>query len=173
MITTLEEIPVHRLLEESFAIKSILADRFGITLEARIEDPHVSILGDRRLLGAALNNLIDDAIKHGRRGRKVIVRQRMDMEGLVINVIRLENRECPGTPAGTTALLIEPVPQDTRSGNEGERMGLSLARRIASLHGGWIRIRSKEGEGCVYTLHLPLGRNKGVLQTASRRGMPV
>ena len=162
----LEEIPIDQLLEESLAIKSILAGRFGVTLETRLEDPHVSLFGDRGLLRVAINNLIDDAIKNGNRGRKVLIRQHTDTDGVVINVSRPEDDDCLRTPLGEKAVLSEPRPQGT-NGSKGSQLGMSLARRIANLHGGRIGVCSTDGEGSTYTLHLPLRRCEEVLNPAS------
>mgnify|MGYP005858720327 CR=1 FL=1 len=152
-----EDIPIIQLLEESLAIKSVLAERFGITLEARLEDPLAVLSGDRRLLRAAVGNLIDEAIRNGRAGKKVLVNQRTEGTGVVINVIRPPSGRRPrAAGSGSGGRIDAGTKRD--GGNGGQSPGMTLARRVAELHGGRIVSCTAEGGGSSCALHLPLRR---------------
>ena len=46
--------------------------------------------------------------------------------------------------------------QSFRSGDKrGAGLGLALVREFMELHGGWVSLRSKKGEGTEVTCHLP------------------
>ncbi len=162
----LETIPVNQLLEESLAIKSVLAERFGITLETRLEDPCASLHGDRRLLRAALGNLIDDAIRTNRLGSKVLIQQHMSGDGVVISVTSPGDGDLGLDPTSVKEVLLEQQAVLDGKGNK-PQIGMSLARRIADLHGGRIRVCNTEGEGSTYMLHLPLRERGEALYPAS------
>jgi signal transduction histidine kinase len=44
---------------------------------------------------------------------------------------------------------------------QGMGVGLAISKRFAELHGGRINVKSKEGEGSVFTVNLPIQRNGG------------
>ena len=98
------------------------------------------------MLFRSINNLIDDAIKNGHGGSKVLIHQHTDADGLVINVSRPEDGDCMRTPLGAKAVLIESRPQGSAGSNR-SHLGMSLARHIANLHGGRIGVCSTEGQG--------------------------
>ncbi len=43
-------------------------------------------------------------------------------------------------------------------GTGGTGLGLAIAERVITLHGGYIDVKSKLGEGSTFTVHLPLLR---------------
>lgn len=157
MVNDPEVIQVKQLLEESFAIKSILAERFGVTLEIIFDDPHALLHGDRSLLRAALGNLIDDAIKMNNRGRKVLIRQHSDGGSVVIDVFRPGNGIGGGGSTGAKGLFAGQQPVCVEMDGKAHP-GMSLARHIAVLHGGRIYILIDNGHATGSALHLPLSR---------------
>ena len=45
----------------------------------------------------------------------------------------------------------------TKSPDHGTGLGLMICHRIVTAHGGSIEVRSREGEGATFSVHLPLG----------------
>ncbi|MBN2026022.1 MAG: HAMP domain-containing histidine kinase [Actinobacteria bacterium] len=152
-----EAITVHQLLEESLAIKSILAERFGITLETRLEDPCAFLCGDRRLLRAAPGNLIDDAIKRNHMGDKILICQRTSDSGVIISITGPEDINRGQDPDSIQEVLFGRRTILEADGN-GLHLGMALARRIADLHGGRIDTVQDDGHTCSLTMYLPLFR---------------
>jgi two-component system osmolarity sensor histidine kinase EnvZ len=98
----------------------------------------------RRLaLTRLLANLIDNAFHYGK--EPVIVRTRVEGEMVVLSVID----HGPGLPEIEVERLMRPFERlDAARGREGASgLGLSIAARIARLHGGHLLLRNREGGG--------------------------
>jgi len=114
------------------------------------------VTGDRDMLGLAIFNLIDNALKYSLPADAVEVRVREDGRALFIEV----------ADGGAGIPLVEQMRifDDLYRGEnaretEGSGLGLALARRIVQLHGGEITLRSNptQGWGTVFTIRLPVG----------------
>lgn len=152
-----EEIPVKELMEECLERKGILAEMFGISLEADLDDTEARLWGDRRLLRAALNNLIDVSMRHNRRGGKITLACRRD--GKRTSMIVSDNGK--GIPYEELCSIRDLFSRVGRPClEEGEPVpsgliGLAVVRDVADLHGGRVSVRSLRGEGTSYGFHLP------------------
>lgn len=153
----LEEIAVLGLIEESLNVKGKAAKARAIDLEASVDDPKATVRGDRRLLRTAVTNLIDAAIRHNHPGGKVTVGYRSDADRESF-VVESEGGGIPYEELRSMHDLFcraaNPVLTDGEE-IDASLLGLSIVRDIADLHGGRIGVRSTEGEGSVFTLHLP------------------
>jgi two-component system, OmpR family, sensor kinase len=111
------------------------------------------IEGDRDLLFVALQNLVANAIKFTAPGDAVEIRASEIGDGLVAEVA--------DTGAGIPADEIDQVWQELARGRAarslpGTGLGLALVRVIVSRHGGRVAIRSREGQGTVVSIWLPM-----------------
>jgi two-component system, OmpR family, sensor kinase len=109
--------------------------------------------GDRDLLFIAMQNLVVNAVKFSAPGDTVEVRAREDGDGLLLEVA--------DTGAGIPADEIGQVWQELARGRAarslpGTGIGLALVRVIAIRHGGRVAIRSRDGQGTVVSIRLPL-----------------
>nr|WP_249137092.1 HAMP domain-containing sensor histidine kinase [Bradyrhizobium tropiciagri] len=101
-------------------------------------DPAVQVTGDRDLLFDAIANLVDNAIKHGRPGGRVIVTCDNDENGAVIAVAD----DGPGIPAEQYDHVFKRFYRLEQSRyTPGNGLGLSLVAAVASLHGARIELR--------------------------------
>ena len=111
------------------------------------------IEGDRDLLFIAVQNLVTNAVKFSSPGDTVEVRASEDDNGLLIEVA--------DTGAGIPANEIGQVWQELARGRAarslpGTGIGLALVRVIVLRHGGRVAIRSREGQGTVVGIRLPV-----------------
>jgi two-component system OmpR family sensor kinase len=111
------------------------------------------IEGDRDLLFIAIQNLVSNAVKFSAPGDTVEIRASEDDDGLLLEVA--------DTGAGIPADEIGQVWQELARGRAarslpGTGIGLALVRVIVTRHGGKVAIRSREGQGTVVSIRLPL-----------------
>lgn len=115
---------------------------------------------DAQLLHVLARNLLRNAWKYGRR-QPVRFDVRGHDEGDVA-VLRFSDNG-PGIPPGEQERVFEAFhrlpPAEGRGGGSG--LGLALARRIAMLHGGALRIEASSAEGTTFELRLPRLRSQG------------
>ena len=109
--------------------------------------------GDRDLLFIALQNLVSNAVKFSGPSDTVEVRASEDGSWLLLEVA--------DTGAGIPDDEIEEVWQELARGRAarslpGTGIGLALVRVIVTRHGGQVAIRSREGQGTVVTIRLPV-----------------
>jgi len=115
--------------------------------------PLPTVAGDRDILFLAVHNLLDNALKFTRPGNTIEVRAVED--GRVVTVEVADTG--PGIPEDELPHVFEELYRGRGArGTEGSGLGLALVRAIVERHGGTVTVRSREGEGTVFTLHLPL-----------------
>ena len=110
---------------------------------------------DKEIMGTVLMNLIGNAIKYTPEHGRVTLRVEEDGDKLMIHVI--------DTGIGISGKDIPHIfDKFYRSSDEqvkkqaGHGLGLAIARQIAELHGGEIKVISKKGEGSQFTVVLPI-----------------
>lgn len=109
--------------------------------------------GDRKALGGALTNLLENALQATEPGGSVactVTRETGVGGGAIRFVVRDSGS---GIAPELQARLFEPF-FTTRA--EGTGLGLAIARGVARAHGGDIELRSAPGQGSTFILMLPL-----------------
>lgn len=123
-------------------------------LNLNVELDEVSITGDEELLSQVWLNLIDNAVKFTPEGGCVDIRLQKG-ESSVLFVIRDDGY---GISEEMQRHIFEKFYQgDDSHAVPGNGLGLSIARRIVTLHNGEIRCKSEEGAGTEFTVSLPIG----------------
>ena len=123
-------------------------------LNLNVELDEVSITGDEELLSQVWLNLIDNAVKFTPEGGCVDIRLQ-ESESNVLFSIRDDGY---GISEEMQRHIFEKFYQgDDSHAVPGNGLGLSIARRIVTLHGGEIRCKSEEGAGTEFTVSLPIG----------------
>lgn len=110
-------------------------------------------LGDSAALKQALRIFIDNACKYTPPGGKVTISCKLEGNSAHLSVA---DTGC-GIPADDLKRVFDRFYRvdDSRGEVPGHGLGLSIARIIAQSHGGRIHVRSREGQGSVFTLELP------------------
>ena len=114
-------------------------------------DREVAITGDRDLLFDAVANLVDNAIKHGRKGGQVTVTCRSADGGAMITIAD----DGPGIPAEARDHVFKRFYRLEQSRyTPGNGLGLSLVAAVARLHGAEIALHDN-APGLTVQLRFP------------------
>jgi two-component system, NtrC family, sensor kinase len=105
------------------------------------------------LLCQAFLNIIRNAFQASPRGLKLGILTELDAHGRV-RIVFKDNG--PGIPQDVQRRIFEPF-FTTRDVGAGMGMGLTVAYEVVASCGGTIDIKSKEGEGAVFVITLPMG----------------
>jgi PAS domain S-box-containing protein len=126
----------------------------GLTLEADLPAAPVWVKGDSVRLTQVFSNLLDNAIKYGRRGGWVRLSAQVSAEQLAVQV----EDDGAGIPASFLPHVFSVFVQANHHNScGGLGLGLSIARRMVELHGGDIQIESQgENLGTRVSVQLPL-----------------
>jgi two-component system OmpR family sensor kinase len=117
--------------------------------------PLPKVMGDQDLLMLAIHNLLSNAIKFTQPGDRIELRALEDGNQVVLEIADTG----PGIPDQERPLVWEELYRGVGArGIEGSGLGLSLVKAILTRHQGQIELRSRPGEGTVFTIRLPAVR---------------
>ncbi len=151
--------PVPRLLSRVLAAQQPEAAAQGVRLELAHGGAPGLLHGDLRLLAAALNHLLDNAIKASPQGGTVLLDWAVRQDQGINIVVRDHGA---GLPEGLESQIGTPFLQADMSLTRnwpGAGLGLALVSRVAAAHGGRLRLRAAEGGGTEACLELPAARH--------------
>ena len=147
------------LVQDVAELYEPVAEERGIALKAQAADP-IIIHGDRQLLGQALANLIDNALKYGApsagagNGYAPEVDVQADASGGVARIVVSDRG--PGVPDTERDRVLSRFVRLEESRSEpGSGLGLRLVAAVARLHGGKLRLEDNE-PGLRVVLSLPM-----------------
>lgn len=147
-------VDLEQLAEEVYWRLKVLADSRSIRFDSELGEP-VVVPGDRERLRRLLFNLVDNAIKYTRPGGVVRLSVRSANGTAVVDV----SDSGPGIAAEDLEKIFLPfqrVPMTAPGTERGAGLGLSIARSIATAHGGRIQVRSVPGKGSTFSAYIPM-----------------
>lgn len=163
-----ERVRVAELIEDVEATATMDAEERGLQLLVVPAEFGLEVEVDRQLLESAMANLLQNAFKFTRPGGRVSLRTLLS-EGRVL--IEVED-ECGGLPPGKAEELFRPFEQRGRD-RSGLGLGLAISQQSVQANGGEISVRNLPGQGCIFTLALPLAPPApSADSTAAPRGTP-
>ena len=161
MEVRIEDFSIRDVCEALTNLTRPMADRKNITLDCRLEEAIPLLRQDPGKVRQILYNLLSNAIKFTPEGGRVTLRARTDGRFVVLEVedtgigIAEEDRE---TVFEKFRQAKVPGQEDnvlTRE-HQGTGLGLSIVRELTRLLGGEIQLKSQLGQGCTFTIRLPL-----------------
>jgi signal transduction histidine kinase len=134
----LQDIDLSEIVTDTVELYEPLAEDAGVTLTTAVA-PGISVKGNRELVGQALANLIDNAIKYtaGLPSARIDVRLERLAEGPTIIV----SDNGHGIPADKRAAAVQRfVRLDDSRSRPGTGLGLSLVEAVMHLHRGRLEL---------------------------------
>jgi PAS domain S-box-containing protein len=128
----------------------------SVSLKRELEEPGLTVMGDRSKVDQILLNLLSNAIKFTNPGGTIRVSAAFTEDTISILVTDTGR----GIPADKLEAIFEPFVQLGRSlssAHEGTGLGLSISRDLARAMKGDLAASSVDGVGSVFTLTLPKG----------------
>lgn len=120
--------------------------------DIKIEGMPLLIEGDGDLLARAITNLISNAIKYGKDGKRVVIRLKKEKEDVILQVINY-GQLIPEEDIPHIFERFYRVEGSRSSETGGTGLGLSIAKEIIEMHGGTIEARS-DFNGTVFITRL-------------------
>lgn len=142
---------IYTMIEPDIALRASTQNRL---LQINIPSDLPTIAADRASLSEVLANLIDNAIKYSHEGGLVQVSAAVDGDFVKCSV----QDQGMGMPASVVSGLFTKFYRSHRTSQNfsGTGLGLYISKAIVESHGGSIGVRSKEGEGSVFTFAVPI-----------------
>jgi signal transduction histidine kinase len=150
------EVDLGRVIREAFEYLQPTAAAKRQTLRLELPDHLPVAMGDKDKLQAMLVNLLGNAIKYTQvNGSIELIANTSTANRVDLSIV--DNG--PGIAASELPHIFEKFyrsqdPQITAENGNG--LGLTFAREIARLHGGDVSVESRLGEGCRFTVQLPV-----------------
>lgn len=148
-------VDVNAILADLVAFMENEAQQQQLHIQLELSDHLPLIKGDKKALTYLFSNLISNAIKYNRVGGKIFIKTNVETGFLVTTII--------DTGYGISEEDLPKIFQEFyRSKRKeldkipGTGLGLSIAKRIAELHNGYIRVKSKLNEGSQFEVYLPI-----------------
>lgn len=120
-------------------------------IELDVDMDSIKYLGNEILLRHVWDNLLGNAIKFSPQGGKITIRLNRVNEKIVYTI----EDEGPGIPEEAKPHIFDKFYQvDSSHKQEGNGLGLPLAKRIVLITGGEIKVGDAPGGGCKFTVTL-------------------
>jgi two-component system sensor histidine kinase SenX3 len=161
-----EPVPVHLIVAEAVERVRPAAEVHGVSLDVAEPSHRLVVAGDRRQLVSALFNLLENAVKYSEPGGRVELRAGTDGSRVELAV----RDHGIGIPARDLERIFERFYRVDRARSRqtgGTGLGLAIVRHVATNHGGEVTVASREGEGSLFRLVLPLAGGPVAVSSAS------
>jgi two-component system sensor histidine kinase KdpD len=153
-------ISVGALVEEVLAS---LRDRLAsMKVSVALADDEMTMSCDRQLMVMLLTQYIDNACKYSIYGTTITVRAERGKAETILSVHSFG----PVIPMADRERIFDRYYRSATLSNRasGTGIGLSVAKRVALLHGGYVWVTSEEQEGTTFFASIPDARQKGTHQ---------
>jgi two-component system, cell cycle sensor histidine kinase PleC len=153
MALDLDDLVIDDLVEESIRIVSAQAKAQEIEVVAEVGE-NLTMRGDRRALKQIMLNLLSNAVKFTPEGGTITVRAHKTATAIIFSV-RDTGIGIPREALKKLGRPFEQVSNQFTKSHRGSGLGLAITSSLAELHGGAMRIRSREGVGTIVSVRLP------------------
>lgn len=152
-----EEVDLYELAADTISRLQISADAKNVT--AKLVGEHVTVLGNKTILGEIMYNLCDNAIKYNTDGGRYSVK----VSHIPMKAIITVSDTGTGIPEKHISRIFERFYRVDKSRSrkiKGTGLGLSIVKHGVSYHNGTVRAESTPGKGSVFTVELPIEKRR-------------
>lgn len=154
----LKKVNIRDLLHSLVERSSALSQQYGMTIELDIEGRVPIMQADPERISQIILNLINNACKYAKSGKRVIIKARREEDTILLEVKDFG----PGITGEKQKTLFDPAYQltekDDLSGGLG--IGLILCKMLVELHGGRIWFKGQAGKGSSFFFTIPIRRQE-------------
>jgi two-component system, cell cycle sensor histidine kinase PleC len=154
MVLELEDLILDDLVDESVRIVRAQAEAQGTRVITDV-GKNLKMRGDRKALKQIMLNLLSNAVKFTPEGGEITVRARTTGTAVTFSV-EDTGIGIPAEALKTLGRPFEQVGNQFTKSHRGSGLGLAITSSLAELHGGAMRIRSREGHGTIVSVRLPV-----------------
>jgi two-component system sensor histidine kinase KdpD len=152
-----EQVGVSPMIDE---VLSMLKERLAsMRVAVRLDEESLELCCDRQLMIMLLTQYIDNACKYSIFGTTITIRV------LVVNAEALFSVHSygPVIPMADRERIFDRYYRSSNYSNRapGTGIGLSVAKRVAQIHGGYVWVTSEEHEGTTFFAAIPAITEKG------------
>ncbi len=154
MLESSEELNKKRLnlkevIDSAISASRPLFEESGMDVENHIQDSLP--IKANSLIENVFYNILSNATKYAREGKKVVIEAFDQGDSYLLNVIDYG----PGIPDKDKEAVFARFTRRQKSGVKGSGLGLAIARRIVELHKGRIWVEDNPIGGCIFVVELP------------------
>ena len=152
-----ERIDVVDLIEESLGRFRPELEELGFDLQLHLPIELPPVVANRAMMGQAIDNLLDNAIKYGGDRRVLIVSASADNDWIHVQV----RDRGVGISPDDVPHVFDKFYRGSGTTQRGTGLGLSIVQRVVKKHGGSVDIRSVVDEGTSVHVALPVAERDG------------
>ncbi len=154
------QVGVRQLIEE---VVGSLSDRLAsMKVAIDLPDRELIVCCDRQLMSMLLSQYVDNACKYSIYGTAITIRAVQTRAEVIFSVHSFG----PVIPMADRERIFDRFYRSSTSSNRasGTGIGLSVAKRAAMIHGGYVWVKSEEDEGTTFYAAIPASARKREMQ---------
>lgn len=134
-----------------------VGEKKGVEIRVAAPPAEINMMGEKRWIQRALENLLGNAVKYTPAGGAVVVEiGKKETPGGTMGEIRVQDNGT-GIDPEDLPRIFDPFYRGRNSqGEMGVGVGLSIVKRILELHHGKVEVQSEPGKGSLFSIHFPL-----------------
>jgi signal transduction histidine kinase len=136
------DVDLNAIVSDVVELYEPVAEEEGVRLQSSVDGEH-HVQGNRELIGQALSNIVDNAIKYSARSGELPTAT-VSLSGNGAAILTVDDNG-PGIPKDDRERATERFVRLEKSRSQpGSGLGLSLAKAVMKLHGGRLELSGRE-----------------------------
>lgn len=155
--TVFQDFSLNIMIEAVYDMYRKVAEMKGINLTIEGADPNIKVHADMDMCKTVLRNFLSNAIKFSSEGSSIEIVEHIDGDYAVMSV---RDHGCGMTEEEVGRLFNKDTHFSKYGTNreEGSGLGLLLCQSFANANGGRLEVKSRQGEGSMFSMYIPLNK---------------